>query len=119
LQRTDADLVVRQALTQAYQQTYTSTTQKQLQRLGDASAVALTKIVGEKGLDEHDVEPILLLLELSYNDLRFVENDSDRRPRTTLFVLNYLDLVTKTTKLKGKISNVRSFVKAQYDKSSK
>jgi len=111
--------VVRQVMAQAYQQTYTSTGQKQLRRLGDAAAVALTKVIGGRVLDQHDVEPLLLILELSFGDLRFVETTVDREPRTTLVLLNYLDSVTSDAALKQKIASTRAYVVGQYEKSQK
>jgi hypothetical protein len=67
-------------------------------------------------LDQHDLEPVRLLLELSYGDLRFVETASDRQPRTTLVLLNYLDLVTSDATLKEKIESTRAYVIGQYGK---
>lgn len=115
----DNEHTIRQVMAQAYQQTYTSTAQKQMRRLGDATAVALTKVIGGRILDQHDVEPILLMLDLSFSDLRFVENPPDREPRTTLVLLNYLDLVTSDATLKGKITSTRASVISQFEKSEK
>jgi len=95
----DNETTIRHVMAQAYQQTYTSTGQKQLRRLGDATAVALTKVIGGRVLDHHDVAPVLLMLDLSFSDLRFVEAAPDREPRTTLVLLNYLDLVTNDATL--------------------
>ncbi len=106
-------------MTQAYQQTYTSTGQKQLRKLGDATAVALTKVIGGRALNQHDVQPVLLMLELSFSDFRFVEISADRQPRTTLVLLNYLDSVTSNTELKAKIGSTRTYVLGQYQKSQK
>jgi predicted Holliday junction resolvase-like endonuclease len=115
----DNEGVVRQVTAQAYLQTYTSTGQKQLRRLGDETAVVLTKVIGGRVLDQHDVEPLLLMLELSFSDLRFVETTVDRQPRTTLVLLNYLELVTSDAELKKKIESTRAYVVEQYEKSQK
>jgi hypothetical protein len=115
----DNESTIRQVMTQAYQQTYTSTGQKQLRKLGDATAVALTKVIGGRALNQHDVQPVLLMLELSFSDLRFLEISADRQPRTTLVLLNYLDSVTSNTELKAKIGSTRTYVLGQYQKSQK
>jgi hypothetical protein len=115
----DNESTIRQVMTQAYQQTYTSTGQKQLRKLGDATAVALTKVIGGRALNQHDVQPVLLVLELSFSNLRFVEISADRQPRTTLVLLNYLDSVTSNTELKAKIGSTRTYVLGQYQKSQK
>jgi hypothetical protein len=77
---------------------YTSSDAKCLGRLGDASAVALTKIIGGKALDERDIEAALEMIQLSYDGPRLASNDLDRQPRTTFFVLRYLHLATNNTK---------------------
>jgi hypothetical protein len=115
----DNESTIRQVMTQAYQQTYTSTGQKQLRKLGDATVVALTKVIGGRALNQHDVQPVLLVLELSFSNLRFVEISADRQPRTTLVLLNYLDSVTSNTELKAKIGSTRTYVLGQYQKSQK
>jgi len=114
MERHDTEGAVRQALAQANGGMYTSTVQKELERLGDASAVALTKIIGGKPLDEREVEAVLLILTLSYSDPHIVEIASDREPRTTLFLLHSLDLSTADPKLREKINAARSYVRDQY-----
>jgi len=118
-QEPDAESIVRQALSQASRGTYTSTAQKELGRLGDASAVALTRIVGEKALDKSDIEPILLILTLSYAEPRVVKVDSDRQPRATLLLLRYLDLATSDVKLREKIASTQAYVRDKYASSLK
>lgn len=109
----DAEGAVRQSLAHA-NGGFTSTDVKELGWLGDASAVAVTKIIGGRALEERDIEPILLVVTLSYGAPRLVKSDSDREPRTTLFLLHSLDLSTADPKLKGKIDAARSYVRDQY-----
>lgn len=115
----DAETIVRQALSQASRGTYTSTSQKELGRLGDASAVALTKIVRERALTESDIEAMLLIINLSYSDAHIVNVDSDRQPRTTLLLLRYLASATGDAKLKKKIEGTQSYVTEKYTNSLK
>jgi hypothetical protein len=111
----DAESAVRQALAHA-NEGFTSTDAKELGWLGDASAVALTKITGGRLLEERDIEPMLLIVTLSYSAPRIVKVDSDREPRTTLFLLRSLDLSTTDPRLREKISTARMYVRDQYEK---
>ena len=110
----DAEGAVRQVLTHAGQGTYTSTDEKELGWLGDASAVALTKISAGKELDAGDIGSILLIITLSYEDPRLVKADSDREPRTTLLLLRYANLATDDARLKSKIASTENYVRRQY-----
>jgi hypothetical protein len=112
----DAEGAVRQALAHA-SEGFTSTDVKELGWLGDASAVALTKVVGGRALEERDIEPLLLVITLSYNAPGIVKIDSDREPRTTLFILQSLELSTSNPRLKEKIKTTRGYVRDQYARS--
>jgi hypothetical protein len=59
----DAEGSVRQTLAHA-KEGYSSSDVKELGWLGDASAVALTKIIGGRALEERDIEPMLLIVTL-------------------------------------------------------
>jgi hypothetical protein len=109
----DAESAVRQILTHA-NGGYNSTDEKELGWLGDASAVALTKIIGGKAIEEGDIGPMLLVVTLSYSAPRIVKIESDREPRATLFLLHSLDLSTTDTRLKEKIYATRRYVRDQY-----
>jgi hypothetical protein len=109
----DAEGAVRQALVHA-NEGFTSTDVKELGWLGDASAVALTKVIGGRALEDHDIEPMLLVVTLSYSAPRIVKIDSDREPRTTLFLLQSLELSTTNSRLKEKIKTTRSYIRDQY-----
>jgi hypothetical protein len=109
----DAETAVRQALAHANER-YTSTDVKELGWLGDASAVALTKVISGRVLEERDIEPMLLIVTLSYSAPRIVKIDTDREPRTTLFLLRALDLSTTNPKLKEQINTTLSYVRDQY-----
>jgi hypothetical protein len=110
----DAEGAVRQALKNTSQGGYTSTDQKELGWLGDASAIALTKIVGGKVLDGRDIESMILVITLSYEDPRIVRAASDRQPRTTLLLLRYFELATGDARLKAKIVDTERYVADRY-----
>jgi hypothetical protein len=94
---------------------YTSSDATELNKLGDASAVALTKLLGGKELTSDEITQVVLIIRLSFNAPRMIEADSDVRPRTTLFVLKYLDNLPVSSALKQKIAEAR----AEVEKASK
>ena len=112
----NAEITVQQAFRSFRQEIYKSTDQKELGWLGDASAVALTKIIGGKALDEADIRSILLIITLSYSAPRVVAAEADRQPRTTLFLLRCLDSSTTDTKLKQGVATTRAYVEDQYSR---
>src|ERR1700721_283626 len=71
---------------------------KWLPRFGDASAVALTKILAAKPITDTDIPAILIIVRDSYDFLICIEDAADRKPRTTLFVLSSLSARRPTPK---------------------
>ena len=105
----NAESVVTTVLSRAPDQMYTSWDAKQLNKLGDSSAVALTKVLGERShLSEEEATQVLLILRLSFNEPRMIKADADLQPRTALFVLNYLDDLPLSSELKQKIAAARA-----------
>ena len=81
-----------------------------LNRGGDAAAVAITKVVGARDISSDGITRILLLIHMSFEAPRIIENPSDRRPRTTLFILKYLSTLPASPELKKKIVETEQFV---------
>src|SRR5579864_2598201 len=50
-----------------------------LNRGGDAAAIAITKVVGDKDIGSDGITRILLLIHMSYEAPRIIENQSDRQ----------------------------------------
>lgn len=92
---------------------------KQLDRIGDAAAVVVAKIFGEKTLGPTDVQNALDVIHLSFSAPTLVETAEDRNPRATLFVLRSLNSITTDRKLKEKIAEERKYVLDQVAKSQK
>ena len=103
----DAERVVSIVLSRASEQMYTSWDAKELNKLGDASAVALTKLLGNRELAPAEINQVLLIIRLSFNAPRMIEADSDVQPRTTLFVLKYLSDLPVPPALKQKMAEAR------------
>jgi hypothetical protein len=87
---------------------------KRLGWMGDGAAVVLTKVLADKNPSPSEIEMILAIIHLSFSAPRLVENVPDREPRTTQFVLRYLNLSTADEKLKQRIAEEREFVLGQY-----
>jgi len=91
----------------------TGNAEKPVNRLGDAAAVALTKIFADRTPDAKDVETMLVVFREAFGRPTIVVIEADRQPRTTLFLLKYFDSLTFDTELKIKIAEVRRFVVEQ------
>lgn len=105
--------IVRVALDLKSQVIYTGIWDKLLSRIGDAGAVAVTKVVGGKDLTPEEVNRILAVIWKSFGAPRIVQNAADRRPRTALFVLKYLDSLDLSPELKARVAQTRAFVERQ------
>jgi|SRR5882762_6718813 len=98
---------------------YEGHTQKLIGSMGDAAAVLVTKIFSQKNLSRSDIQKVLVILNSAFADPRFVSNVPDRQPRTTLFVLKYLESLTDDGELKTEIVRTRKYVQDQYASSTK
>lgn len=83
---------------------------KELQRGGDAVAVAITKVVGDTPLSESQLEITLDVLEQSFSRLNWVTVPSDREPRSTLFLLDALRCSSPNSALTKKIAETKRAV---------
>lgn len=90
--------------------------QKIIGNLGDAAAVTVTKVVADKNLRSGEMDMVLIVLRRSFSDPNTIETSTDRQPRTTLFVLRYLECLTSDPELKAKIANAREYVLKQVSK---
>src|SRR5579872_6539127 len=86
--------------------TYDGITDKEVSRLGDAAAVAVTKAIGDKFLNQQaltasDIGNVLLVFHLAFAAPVIVANPSDRQPKTTLFVLQSLTALTNDSALRS------------------
>jgi hypothetical protein len=79
-------------------------------RMGDAAAVAITKVVRDKDLSPAEIERVLLVIHMSFAAPRIVEIEADREPRTTLLLLRYLDSLGPPAAIKQRIAETKRFV---------
>ncbi len=86
--------------------------QKVIGRLGDTSAVLITKILSDKDLTSGTIDNVLVALEGSFADPALVVIAGDREPRTALLLLRYLDISTSDIGLKRRIADTRKHILA-------
>ncbi len=89
---------------------------KLINGLGDAAAVAVTKVIAGKNLDAQKTDMILVILTGAFSDPGGVRIVADRQPRAAVFVLRYLDLCTADPELKKRIADTRHYIEGQYFK---
>lgn len=83
--------VVKAALNPKSSVVYSGIMRKQLRGMGDAAAVAITRVLaGERPLPD-TVDRILLIIESSFDSPEAIANQADQQPKTALFVLAALD----------------------------
>jgi hypothetical protein len=87
---------------------YDGFSSKQLGHTGDSGAVALTKAIGGRQLSGREIASAALVVDLSFASPKGIENESDRLPRTALFVLQYLDQQSHDAGQKKRIAEIRN-----------
>lgn len=115
--QTNAEETVRTALTKdehGMYRAYDSMFVKWLPRFGDASAVALTKLLADKPIADADIQAILVVVRDSYDSPQNVEDSTERQPRTTLYLLRSLSQATRDPKVVASIDGTTAYVKEQY-----
>jgi hypothetical protein len=84
--------IVEAAIKSASQGTSLSQPQKNLLRLGDATSIAIVKLLSEGDLSNPQiVESFLPVIRQSFSYPQLISVDVDKRPKVTLFLLKYLE----------------------------
>ncbi len=109
----DPQLVVHRALLQLAKGAYGAEDQKQVRRLGDAAAVAFTKEIGNRPIKWTDIEHYLFLVHEAFASPELIDNQSDRIPRTSFFVLRTFSFLPLTDELKRSVVDARVFLEAR------
>jgi len=115
--QTNAEETVKAAMTKGEDgmySAYNGVFVKRLPRFGDASAVALTKLLADKPMADADIPAILIILRDSFDSPVSIEVAAERKPRTTLYVLRSLSWMTKEPKTRALIDETTAYVKSQY-----
>lgn len=82
--------------------------------MGDAAAVEVTRALAGNLLSPRMIDNVLVILDGAFADPSFVENPSDRQPRTAMFVLQAFEQSTDDPKLKQRIAASRTYVLEHY-----
>lgn len=117
--QTNAEETVQAAMTKGEDgmyRAYNGVFVKRLPQFGDASAVALTKLLADKPIADADIPAILIVLRDSYDSPVGIEDAGERKPRTTLYLLRSLLWLTKEPKNRALIEETTAYVKSQYAK---
>ena len=88
--------------------------QKLLVHLGDAGAVLLTKVLADTNLTPKTVGGALIVVANSFAEPKLVEVTADRKPRTSLLLLRYLELSTSDAESRKNIADTRKYVQDRY-----
>lgn len=115
--QTNAEETVQAAMTKdehGMYRAYNAVFVKWLPRFGDASAVALTKLLADKPIANADIPAILIVVRDSYDSPISIEDSAERQPRTTLYLLRSLSQATKDPKIVASIEETAVYVKNQY-----
>lgn len=89
---------------------YNGVQEKALSKLGDAAAVAITKVLAETDPSSSNIDSALSVIHLAFAAPQLIEGPSDRQPTTTLFVLKYLALATTDVRVKQRLAETRQYV---------
>ena len=87
----DPQPIVHRALVQIAKGAYDAENEKQVRRLGDAASVAFTKEIGDRQIKWTDIENFLFLVHEAFAAPDAIQNQRDRKPKTSLFVLRTLN----------------------------
>jgi hypothetical protein len=112
----DDEQAVRNFLGQLSRRAYESPAESVVSRLGDAASVALTKIIAGEKPSTREIDDMLTLTQVAFEAPAIITNEADRKPRTTLFLLQYFESQTADPNLRENISKTRQYVIEQTKK---
>jgi hypothetical protein len=112
----DSEHAVRTLLGQISRQEYESPAESVVSRLGDETSVVMTKIIAGNKPGSARVHDMLTAIRMAYAAPSTITLESDREPRTTLFLLQYFDSIGLDPKLTKEVAEIRMYVVAQAKK---
>jgi len=109
----DPEFIVHRALFQISKGAYNAEDEKQVRRLGDAASVAFTKEIGNRQMKWTDIENFLFLVHEAFATPSTIQIPRDRKPKTSLFVLQTLNHLPLTDELKRSIADTKVFLEGR------
>ena len=109
----DAQPIVHRALVQIAKGAYNPENEKQVRRLGDAASVAFTKEIGDRQVKWTDIENFLFLVHEAFATPEAIQNQRDRKPKTSLFVLRSFSCLPVADELKRSIADTKNYLEAR------
>lgn len=106
----DPQLIIHQALFNISKGTYVSEDEMRIRRLGDAASVAFTKEIGDRRMTWTDIENFLFLVHEAFAAPHAIQNQGDRKPTTSLFVVQTLNQLPLADELKRAVVDARVFL---------
>ena len=87
---------------------------KTIMRLGDGIAIAILKLADEQQLaDAKYLREILLILQGSFGGPELITEESNKRPRITMLLLDHLRQSTADPDLRAQIDKASDFIRKQ------
>jgi hypothetical protein len=106
------DHVIKAALSPNSEVIYSGIMRKQLMPMGDAAAVAITRVLAGKRLHPDTVDRVLLIIGFSFDSPETVVNQADQKPMTALFVLAALNQQALSTEQRKRLGRQRTKLEA-------
>jgi hypothetical protein len=91
---------------------YSGIMRKQLMPMGDAAAVAVTRVLAGERPQADAVDRILLIIEFSFDSPEAIAKQADQQPKTALFVLASLDQQHLTVEQRTHLAQLRKKLKS-------
>lgn len=104
--------VVKAALNSKSSVIYSGVMREQLMPMGDAAAVAVTRVLSGARPQADTVDRVLLAIDFSFESPEAIANPADRQPRTALFVLASLDQQHLTVEQRSHLVKLRKKLKS-------
>ena len=106
----DPQFIIHQALFHISEGAYDAENEKQVRGLGDAATVAFTKEIGDRRMTWTDIENFLFLVHEAFAAPYAIQNQGDRKPTTSLFVVQTLNQLPLADELKRAVVDTRVFL---------
>jgi len=91
---------------------------KAVRALGDRAAIGAIRVLGDQPPTAQQIERILSILKMAYENPEGISTDWDREPKATLLLLEFLQssqVVKSSKKLSTELNEARTYVQRQVE----